>query len=206
MRHISICIICIIFAISAQAQFSFGPKAGFNLAKISFSSANFKSSFLPAYYGGAFANYQYNAHWSAQLEVLYAAEGTKEKATNGQGSGHINPAYLQVPLLVQYHLAMGLYAEAGPQIGFLLSIKETYANATNSIKQYYKSTDFRAPFGIGYQFPSTSKLQGLSVNARYSFSFSKINKDIVGGQDLKSQVISIGAYYKIPVKLFGKKK
>ena len=134
-----------------------------------------------------------------QFEALYSGEGTKEKATNNSGNGHINESYVQFPLLVQYHSSIGLYAEAGPQLGIMLSSKETFAGTAQDIKKYYHTADFRFPFGIGYEFPSSSPVRGLGVNARYSFSFSKINKDAVGGESLKNNVISIGAFYKIPM-------
>ncbi len=206
MRHICVSLVFIVFFMSAQAQFTFGPKAGLNISKISFTSPDFKASFKPGFYGGAFANYQINTNWAGQFEILYSGEGANEKGINNGGSGHINETYIQLPLLVQYRSKIGLFAEAGPQLGILAGIKETYGGSTESIKQYYHSADFRFPFGIGYEFSSSSKVKGLGVNARYSFNFSKINKETVGGESLKNQVISIGAFYKIPVKKFLRKK
>ena len=198
MRRISFTLICTTFFLASQAQLSFGPKAGLNISRISFSSQNFNSSFKPGFYAGGFANYKLGANWAAQFEVFYSGEGGREKASDGT-PGHINESYVQIPLLAQYHTAMGLFAEAGPQVGVLASIKEYYAGQTTNIKPYYKSVDFRFPFGIGYEFASSSPVNGLGVNARYSFSFSKVNSQLVGGEHLKNQTISIGVFYKIPM-------
>lgn len=206
MRHFCVIVSCILLFHAGRAQFTVGPKAGLNVAKISFSSSNFKTGFQPGLYAGAFANYEVNAHWSGQFEVLHSGEGGREKATNGEANGHINETLIQFPLLAQYHSMMGLYGEAGPQLGVLAAIRETYNGmSSTSIKQYYHTTEFRFPFGAGYVFSNASKLKGLGINARYSFSFSKINKDAVGGESLKNSVISIGAFYKIPVGRVGRK-
>ncbi len=206
MKHLPLALFCMVVLSQAQAQLSFGPKAGLNIARISFSSSAFKTKTLISGYGGLFANYQVNSAWAAQLEVVYSGEGTKEESTTSTASGHINEGIIQIPLLAQYHTKFGLYGEAGPQIGILASIKETYQGSTLSIKQYYHSTEFRFPFGVGYEFPETSPVKGLGVNIRYSFGFSAINKVSVGGDKLKNQVISIGAIYKIPMKMMSKKK
>ncbi len=199
MRKIPVTLVCTILLLAAKAQFSFGPKAGLNLAKMSFSSSNYKTSFKPFFYGGLFANYQVNTQWAAQLEVLYSGEGTKEKLVSGGTTGHINEGYVQIPLLLQFHTSIGAFVEAGPQLGLMLSSKESYGTSSSTdIKKYYNTVEFRVPFGIGYEFPSSSPVKGLGVNARYSFNFSKINKVAVGGESLKNKVISIGAYYKIP--------
>lgn len=200
MKRITFTFALLVSLFAAKAQFSFGPKAGLNLAKLSFTSTNYNTAFRPAFYAGLFANYQLNAQWAGQFEVLYSSEGGKETLKANGTKGHINEGYVQIPLLAQFHTRFGLFAEAGPQLGIMLSSKESFGSSSNiDIKMNYNTVDFRVPFGIGYEFPASSPVKGLGVNARYSFSFSKINKVVVGGGELKNQVISIGAYYKIPM-------
>ena len=207
MKRITITLFVTFLLFAAKAQFTFGPKAGLNIAQMHFSSKNYSTSPKPYFYGGLFGNYAINKSWSVQLEASYAGEGSSEKyvgsGASSETKGHISEAFLQVPLLAQFHTSMGFFAEAGPQVGFLLSIKEIYGTSSNSntnIKQYYNTVDFRVPLGVGYVFPESSPVKGLGVNARYSFEFSKINKTSVGGESLKNRVFSIGAFYKIPMK------
>ena len=179
-----------------RAQLSFGPKAGLSLAKLSFTANDFKTSFKPGFYIGGFAQYVLAEKMSLQGELLYSSEGTKERRTNTDVSGYITKSYLQVPVLFQYQFYDNLYAEAGPQLGILLSSKEKWGSQDkNDIKKYYRSTDFRFPVGIGYNFKDN--LEKLGVNIRYSFSLSHINTKKVGGGNLKNQVISVGAKYRL---------
>lgn len=181
---------------SAKAQFSFGPKTGFNLSKLSFSNDDFKTSFKPGFYIGGFTHYPFAEKMSLQGELLYSSEGTKEKRTSTNISGYITKSYLQVPVLFQYRFYDNLYAEAGVQFGLLLASKEKWGSGNkNDIKKYYKSSDFRLPVGVGYNFKGN--LEKLSANIRYSFSLSRINTVTVGGGSLKNQVISVGAQYRL---------
>jgi len=186
----------LLFTSSATAQFSFGPRAGFNLSKLSFSDDDFTISFKPGFYIGGFAHYPLAKKMSLQGEVLYSSEGTKEKRISTNVSGNITKSYLQIPVLFRYRFYGNFFAEAGPQLGFLLSSKEKWGSSNkNDIKKYYKSSDFRLPVGAGYNFKGN--LDKLGVNIRYSFSLSHINAVTVGGGNLKNQVISIGAQYRL---------
>lgn len=180
----------------AQAQLSYGVKAGLNVTKISFSNDDFKTSFQPGFHLGGLVNYAFNNRFSVQGEVFYSAEGGKEKHISSGNKGNINMGYIQVPVLARIVFAERFFGLAGPQIGILLSAKEKYgAGQKQDIKEYYKTADIRFPIGIGYELPG-SVVSGLSLDLRYNFSFSAINKTSVGGATLKHQVISLGAQYK----------
>lgn len=198
MRKLILLSIITATVLQTSAQVSFGPKAGLNLAKLSFSNENYKTNFKPSFFVGGFANYSLNPTMALQAEIVLSGEGTKEKLTSGASSGKISEMYLHIPVLFQYITSSGFYGEAGPQIGLLLSSKETWNGQENDIKKNYKSTDIRFPLGVGYRF--ADNLGGLAVNLRYSFSFSEINKVSVGGSKLKNQVISIGAQYTLASK------
>ncbi len=59
---------------------------------------------------------------SLQPEVLYSGQGAK--FSDSLVTGKLNYGYLNVPVLFKYQHASGLFAETGPQVGFLLSAKE----------------------------------------------------------------------------------
>ena len=194
MKQLLVMVLFVSTAITADAQLSYGIKAGVNIAKISLSNDAYTVNSKIRLYGGVLANYKVSDKASVQAEVLYSGEGTKEKLNSGS-SGEIKKAYLQIPVLFQYDIAEGFYAEAGPQLGFLLSSKEEFNSVNNDIKKYYKSKDLRIPVGVGYKF--NGPLTGFGINARYSFSLSKINKTTVLGGDLKNKVFSVGLQYSL---------
>lgn len=195
-KKIYILAACVFVVSVTSAQLSYGPKAGLNMSKLLFTNKDFSTSFKPGFLIGGFANYRINEKMALQGEVFYSMEGTKEKRTSSGTTGYISKSYLQVPLLFQYNVFNRFYAEAGAQLGILLSSKESWGNSKNNIKKYYKTTDLRIPIGIGYSFDN--KLNGLSADIRYSFSLTKINTIEVGGGSLKNQVISLGVQYKLP--------
>jgi len=186
-------------AVAAGAQLSYGPRAGVNLAKLKFSSDQFETKSVIGFTIGAFAKYKLSSPFDIQAEVFYSGEGTKEERSSSGTKGTIRKGYLQIPVLAQYTIANGVFVEAGPQLGLLLSSKEKYGSQKEDIKKYYNKTDFRVPVGVGYIFPE-SVCQGLRADLRYSFSFSKVNKVPVGGGELKNQVLGLGVFYTLPVK------
>jgi hypothetical protein len=178
-----------------QAQLSYGARVGLNVSKISFTEDDFKTKFQPGFSVGLFGKYAFTKAMAVQVETFFSREGTKEQRITSGTKGNINKSYVQIPVLLQYKFLKGLYAEAGPQFGILVASKEKYGNNTNNIKPYYKSLDIRVPIGVGYDLNEVVK--GLSVDVRYSFSLSKINKIAVGGGNLKNQVIGLTAFYNI---------
>ncbi len=180
----------------SQAQLSYGARAGLNMSKVSFTEDDFKTKFQPGFTIGFYGKYALNDAMAVQVETFFSREGTKEQRISSGSKGHINKSYVQIPVLFQYKLIKGLYAEAGPQLGILVASKEKYGSGSlNNIKPNYKPVDIRVPIGVGYDLNDVVK--GLSVDLRYSFSLSKINKVEVGGGNLKNHVIGLTAFYNI---------
>jgi len=175
----------------AQQQVKFGPKAGVNLATI---SGNDDSEMKIGFHVGAVAEIKFNDKFSLQPEVLYSAQGAKEK---GEGDGKMNNDYINIPIMAKYYFVEGFSIEAGPQVGFLMKSEAKGENASVDTKDFYKSVDFGLGIGLAYDLP-----MGLFVNARYNIGLSKINEDFdFGGitvetEDLKNNVIQIGVGFK----------
>ncbi|RYY56156.1 MAG: PorT family protein [Chitinophagaceae bacterium] len=183
------------FAMTLDAQVTYGPKLGLNLAKATMTNKDFDSKITPKFFVGGFVNYALSEKMSLQGELLYSREGGNGKRISNDADDKLFYDYLQLPVLFRYAVTGNLFAEAGPQFGYLLSAKEDYNdNPTVDIKEYYKKTEVRLPFGVGYKFTESS-VKGLQLNLRYSFSFSEINKVEVGGEKIKLSVLSLGAAY-----------
>ncbi len=184
----------------ANAQFSFGPKAGLNIAKLKISNtADYSYGSVVRFNAGAFANYKISDQFAAQIEVLYSAEGEKGKILSSDSYDNIKTDFLNVPVLFQYISPVKIYAETGPQVGFLLSITEAAQGyPSESIKQYYKSVDFSWDFGLGYKLEKY--VPGLGINARYALGLGAINNKDISGGTLKNRVFTVGLFYAFQMK------
>jgi hypothetical protein len=182
--------------ICTDAQLSYGLKSGLNIARMTFTNEMYSTSSKTGLYAGLLVNYKTAGPIAIQAELLYSQEGTKERFTTGI-SGEIKETFLQVPLMLRYTFLKGIYVEAGPQLGFLLKSEEKFGTDRDDIKPFYKSTDLRFPFGMGYRFNEI--INGFGINARYSFSLSDVNKTTVSGGDLRNSVFSVGIEYTLPL-------
>jgi opacity protein-like surface antigen len=190
-------VILFLFVISfstSRAQVSYGAKAGLNLSRLKFTNSDYETSFKTGFHLGGFVNYGFNDKLFIEGELFYSAEGGKEEYTPTGVDGTISMGMLQLPVLARLRLSEGFFAEAGPQFGFLLSIKEEYAGSKSDISEYYKKFHVGAAVGLGYRLQA---VDGLSLSGRYSFGLSPVNNTSVAGGALKSRVISLGVLYEL---------
>jgi hypothetical protein len=127
MKH-KICtlLLCLVTGIAtAQTQSTFGAKGGINIAGTTFkdpspfSDGDAKARL--AFYLGVYANRPVNDKFSIQPELLFSSQGLR-LADNGNRENWRNVMnYLNIPIMAQYKINDRFYAEAGPQIGILLS-------------------------------------------------------------------------------------
>jgi hypothetical protein len=173
---------------SANAQVQFGVKAGANFATLTGSASDGAKSKVD-FNGGVFARVPLFNTFFLQPEVVYSGQGAK--ATMNETDYTVNQSYLNVPVLFQYQHESGLFAETGPQIGFLLAANVKAAGVSQDIKSSYKSTDFSWAFGVGYRLSSIP----AGINARYNLGLTNIAADETSGQTLKNSVFQVGLFY-----------
>ncbi len=195
MKRFFVCFLLAASFSEASAQFSLGLKAGLNFANLAVSNTTeYSDGTTTQFYGGIFANYKMKQPFRVQIEINYSAEGENGSIKQYNEKDNIRSAFINIPVQFQYVTKFGLYAETGPQIGFLLSIKEAVdKDPYHSIKEYYKSTDFSWDFGLGYILPKY--VPGLGINVRYALGLGAINNESIAGNSLKSRVFSIGLLY-----------
>lgn len=209
--------------LGAQAQIQFGVKAGLNASELNTSSnqeatisgttqklKNFPISGLNA---GIFVHIPVWKKWSFQPELVYSNQGAEGKPIRNyvvSASETYKLNYLNLPLLVQYKLPLGFFAQTGPQIGYLLKgkINETIVGAAHTnhynVKDQFKSTDFSWVFGAGYVSPIN-----LGFDIRYNLGLNNINNATTAGMaaapvqsgTIKNSSLQIGIFY-----IFGKHK
>lgn len=168
------------FGFAANAQTTFGVKAGLNISNLTgddIEGANSKTGFN----AGGFVTIPVSSMFSVQPELLYSVEGAKSDDVKL----HLN--YVNIPVLFQYR-ASGFIAELGPQIGLLTSAKAKAEGESEDIKDFFKSSNFSLVIGAAYQLAN-----GLGFGARYNLGLSNIGE--AEGSDIKTSTFSVGASF-----------
>ncbi|OXB02361.1 porin family protein [Flavobacterium pectinovorum] len=162
-----LCIVLVSSSVFSQSIFDrlhFGIKAGGNYSD--FSNANFDTEGLPGFHAGAIIAFDINEKWSVQEDFLFSTQGAKIKGGFSDGKD-LKLSYVSVPIVLKYKTSFGLYFEAGPQVGILVS--EDFKELTND--DFAEKIDAGMVGGIGYQFPN-----GLGIGARYYYGLTDISK------------------------------
>ena len=210
-----------IVTIAVNAQIEFGIKGGFNSAEILTSTTqgvnvngnpmsirNFPKT---DFHAGFLVSIPLTKKFTLQPEIDYSQQGAQGNPSGGylvSATEKYKFNYFNVPILLQYKLPFGFYAETGPQVGYLVSasIVESIvgASVTNTyhVKSQYKSTDFSWAFGGGYISPIN-----LGLDIRYNLGLSNINNASASSTQtapvqegtIRNSVLQIGVFY-----LFGK--
>lgn len=210
-----------IFTLAANAQIEVGIKGGFNSAEILTSTdqgVNVNGNAMAIrnfprtdFHAGVLVSIPLVKKFSLQPEVLYSQQGAAGNPTGGylvSATEKYKFNYVNIPVLLQYKLPYGFYAETGPQVGLLVSanIVENIVGASSTstyhVKDQYKSTDFSWAFGAGYISPIN-----LGFDIRYNLGLNNINNATNSGTHtapvqegtIRNSVLQIGVFF-----LFGK--
>ncbi|MBS7255638.1 porin family protein [Flavobacterium branchiicola] len=150
------------FAFTNAQETRFGVKGGLNIT--SFAGGNYyDANSLVGFQVGGFAEIKVIERLSIQPELLFSTQGAQLKFGNSDFDTKLN--YINVPVLAKFYITKQFTAEAGPQLGFLVSAK----SEGEDVKDGFKSVDTGFNFGVGYNFTDN-----FSVNARYTVGLSNI--------------------------------
>ncbi len=190
MKKVVLVLAVIAIGFAAEAQVKFGVKAGLNAYNFSGDDADDEFETKIGFNAGGLVNVPISDKFSFQPELLFSAEGAK--ISEGDDRINYNLNYINIPLLAQFNSASGFYAEAGPQIGFLMSAKADSkiggVSTDEDIKDQLHSTNFSFAIGAGYKLAS-----GLGFGARYNLGISNIVDE--SESDLKVGGFQIGLSY-----------
>ncbi|MEO9144412.1 MAG: porin family protein [Ginsengibacter sp.] len=211
MKKINFLIIAmLLMTYGAEAQISFGLKAGVNFSSLKGNGYTDpdQKPFIGLAIGGL-ANYTITEKLSIQPELIFSQEGTQWKATDEEQKNRLN--YLNVPILVQYRTPSGFFVHTGPQIGLLLSAKMTYKDhgaggmvgegdwdkeehrggqpPTLDIKRFYAGSPISWGLGAGFIHQS-----GFGIIARYNIGLTNALKKASDGT-IYSRIFNIGIIY-----------
>lgn len=145
----------------AAGTFSLQPKVGLNVTTIG--DNDWKAGFT----GGVEGMYQIDKNWGLAAGVLYSQQGLKSKDNKveflGQsykvGGEKWSPAYINVPVTLNYYVAPGFALKAGVQPGFMVD-KDGAGDGV-------KTVDVSIPVGASYEYA------GFVFDARYNIGVTK---------------------------------
>lgn len=170
---------------SAQKKWSFGPKAGINIADINLKIpgnddvVGTKTGLL----AGAFVEFRPIKWFAASVDVLYSSQGAKstyedDKHPDSTQDYEYRLQYLNVPVMANIYLTQGLALKAGIQPGFQLGAEFRHRKDKESwheddLKDDMKSVEIALPVGISYTMDC-----GLIIDVRYNIPLTSIATDI----------------------------
>lgn len=177
------------FAVHAQ-NVDFGLKGGLNLATWSANNSSVGYQNRAGFYGGLSARVHVSPNFAVQPEVVYSSQGTKYTFGNQEHNLKLN--YVNIPLMLQAKVGGGLYAQAGPQIGFLIGVEDKVQDVETGFftTQDFKKNDVAVGFGIGY-----SGVSPIGIDARYNLGLTNINN--AGANNIKNNVLQVGLTYRL---------
>ncbi len=222
MHRISLLFILLTFSLShfgqeaRQQKISFGIKAGPGMTK--FNMKQIESGYKPraewrlSYHAGIFARIPVAAggKFAIQPEILYSRNGTRMSETytsidyiTGREVSNLRVYkqlinYINVPLMLQFGLSSGVYAEAGPQMSFMINAKQKGPD-----DQEYDHTEQRNKQDIGWGFGAghVSK-KGFAFGFRYNQGIKDVVKEgfAVNGRELRNASIFLHMRWFIPFR------
>lgn len=120
---------------------------------------------------GGFAWYDFNEQWALQPELLVTNRGSR----NGPTYSRLSTTYIDVPVMVNFHLMPGssdrLIAQAGPSFGYLLDAQVGMGPNKADNRENYKKYDIALNGGLVYQLNET-----LSLCGRFSKSIVSVRQ------------------------------
>lgn len=187
--------IAILITLSSNAQkINFGIKAGLNMSMLTGSKDQIMSS-TNGFFAGALLEFKILEKIALQPELLFSQQGAKFESKNLTSSTTMKTDYLIVPIMVKYYLKRGLFLEAGPQAGFLISAKQdvenriTNTSTSENIKDDTKVFDMSANVGIGYDI-----FDKVVTQIRYCIGIT--NTSTLENTDIKNGVFQLSVGYK----------
>ncbi|WP_426058861.1 porin family protein [Hymenobacter sp. B1770] len=161
-----------------RGNLALGVKAGASLSRLVGEDAKSLENIF-GFHAGLLANLSLSNHIAFQPELLYSQKGMKQPNNSSPVIEKLYTTYrfnyVDVPLAFHVN-TNGFFIEAGPQVGFLVSAKSKFGNASTDIESRYNTIDFGYLAGLGYQRKS-----GLGAGLRYNGAFTNIGKESLQG-------------------------
>jgi hypothetical protein len=192
MKNIFVFIFAMSMATTIHAQVRFGLKAGYNHANLIYSGSAINNLGAKSdFNAGVFVSIPLCSHFYLQPELMYSGQGSRSTDSIPKNASY---NYLNLPILFKYQHTSGLFAETGPQVGFLVSAQLSISEQSIDTKNYTQSADFSWVFGVGYKIPAIN----LGIDIRYNLGLTNTNK-IDNAGTAKNSVFQIDLFYQFKI-------
>ena len=169
MRYYVLILFLTIGAVSTKAQILFGAKGGLNITSLS-TSPEIKPRL--GYHAGLFYSQHLETQYGWQIELQYSLQGARDAAaTNGRLAYH----YLAMPLLLKLYFKENIFAEVGPQVGYLLGAQYREQGFKQDRSEGLRKWDFLGMVGFGHDRDS-----GTTLGLRFGIGFMNTSGASVG--------------------------
>lgn len=193
---------------AANAQTSYGLKAGVNLGKFSnvpSAAKDYETNNLSFHVTG-YADMPIAPNFSIQPGISLQGKGQKFKASGdiGDGSASVNLMSVEVPVNAVYYIPAGysgsIFLGAGPYVGFNISGKEKADGAFGELFQIDGERDIKFTgddkdlnlIDAGVNFLGGFKFNnGFLINAGYGLGLTNLNPND-NGDAISNRVLSFG--------------
>tara|TARA_B100000795_G_scaffold162168_1_gene121845 strand:- start:2074 stop:2661 length:588 start_codon:yes stop_codon:yes gene_type:complete len=140
-----------------------GVKGGYNVSSVSFDGTS-ETAKLHGFHIGVYGESYFGKYFSIQPEIIYSQQGYKIIDENGTYTQKLD--YINVPLMLKLYPVKSFFIEAGPQIGFSISHKETFDSGfiLYDTSDEFEPSNFDWGVNLGAGFKSDG---GISLGARY---------------------------------------
>lgn len=138
----------LILPFAGFGQTEFGIKGGLNLSDIvmtNYINPDVESDLRikAGTHAGVFVNGMVNDRIGMAAELIYSDKGVK-------GNNNIHLHYITLPLLVQYELTDNIFAEIGPEPGYMFSARSELGNESST---YNNKIDLALDAGFRFDTP-----------------------------------------------------
>ncbi|SKC00076.1 Outer membrane protein beta-barrel domain-containing protein [Sphingobacterium nematocida] len=197
--------VALLTAVGAQAQVSYGLKAGVNLGKFSNVPDAVKDyqKNNTSFYVTGFADLPVASQFSIQPGISLQGKGEKFKydGNNLDGSSSTNLMSIEIPVNAVYYIPTGssgsVFLGAGPYVGFNVSGKDKWDGTTpigsasgDSDVKFGSADDETKRVEAGANFMAGYKLSnGFLINAGYGLGLTALNNS---GDSRSNRVLSFG--------------
>ena len=189
LRYIPMLVIFSSACVYGQAEF--GIKSGLNVSDIvmiNYINPDVESDLTLklGLHAGLFVNGMLSERMGMTGELLYSDKGVK-------GINNIHLHYINLPILFQYQLTDRIFAEVGPELGYLFSAFSKHGNESGS---YNNKFDLALDAGLRFN------VQKFIFGLRYSMGFFSVREHLesFGGSEkvkYQNRVLQVSLGYKL---------